>query len=378
MFRIFKNGHEKEHVFPYLLGDSITGIIFAVLWVLVMFYLAAAAPAIMYLPVLSVLFGLTALLYLGGKEGHLRGRAAYYTAYPFFVYGWVGMNWAVFAVTVQQGHLLYGMIGWMVLALIGVFVLVFPSFEAAGSSLGGLVLIPLAALWVSAVIYGVSDPFNGYYNTAVRVAVYTFRVFAVLLLAALITWLVMTVKELIDSKDTRVRAAGGLVMFVLGLPPVAALPLLSTMLGRLPLTAVLLGYYFVLALFSYRKGRHEPAPGAGFALLPLLLAWLCEAVHTWFAMDTAALLPLPAAGKSLGIFASNVGTFLADRIGAPSVDAFRALLDILFGWISHALSSLPGISLTPSGISDLSVIICGFFLLLLVMWAGTLIRDKTK
>lgn len=378
MFRIFRNGHDKENVFPYLLGDGIPGILFAVLGVLAMLYLAAAAPAAMYLPVLSVLFGLTALLYLGGKEGHLRGRAAYYTAYPFLVYGWAGMNWAVFAVTVQQGSLLYGMIGWMVLALIGVFVLVFPSFEAAGSSLGGLVLLPLAALWASAVIYGVSDPLNGYYNTAARLAVYTFRVFAVLLLAALVIWLVMTVKDLIDSKDTRIRAVGGLVMFVLGLPPAVALPLLSTMIGRLPLAGIVLGYFFILALLSYRKSRHEPAPGAGFALLPLLAAWLCSAVHTWLAMGTAALLPLPVAGKGLGLFAGSIGTFLADRIGAPSLEAFRALLDILLGWISRALSGLPGVSLAPSGISDLSVIVCGFFLLLLVMWAGTLIRDKIK
>ena len=87
MFRIFRSGYGNKDIVPYHFGDGVMFLVFGLVAVLMMFWLAVAAAPVMYLPMLAIQAGLLLLLYLGGEEGELRGKAAYYLAYPFFAYG---------------------------------------------------------------------------------------------------------------------------------------------------------------------------------------------------------------------------------------------------------------------------------------------------
>ena len=66
----------------------------------------------------------------------------------------------------------------------------------------------------------------------------------------------------------------------------------------------------------------------------------------------------------------------ADHVGGPLLASFGALLAPLFAWTDQLLRQHLGVDLTATGIPDLLVLVCGFFLILLVLWLGTLVRDK--
>ena len=373
MFRIFRSGYGINDIVPYHFGDGVMFLVFGLIAVLMMFWLAVAAAPVMYLPMLAILAGLLLLLYLGGEEGELRGKAAYYLAYPFFAYGWTGMCWAVFAASVPSVGLV-GLLGWIVLGAVGVFTLVIPSFEVAEHSIGGLVLIPLVVLWVSAIVFSIGDENNTYGRMASNLVLYTFRVFGVLLLLAAVVYLITTVKELIDNRNTRINTVGGFLMLLAGCLPLAAVPLLSTILSDMQLAALLLGLYFVIALLTCRsKG---PAPGAQFALLPVLLAWFMRALMPVVSAGKSPLVPLAAAGRIFGVLHADPCMYFAERIGGPSLEAFSAMTEKGLNWLLDLISTILGKSIPAFGLPDLFGMVLGFFLLLLVMWIGTLLREK--
>lgn len=376
MFRIFKSGYGVESILSYRLGDGVPGILFGIAAALLMLWMSLTSPGHMYLPFLSILAGLTVLLYLGGKAGELRGIAAFYTAYPLLVYGWTGMCWTVFAATDSSGNGVIGMMGWLVLAVVGVFVLVIPSFEAANSSIGGLVIIPLAALWISAIIFGLADDTNSYYQTASRIVTYTFHVFGIMMGVALICWLIMAVKTCIDHKDSIKNLLGSFLMFVLGCLPLMLVPLLSTILSGFLLAAGLLVYFLLLALVTYRRGGHGPMPGAQYAVLPVLLAWFARAVLPLTAVSDPSIVPIGAVGRVLSFCSHDWIASFADHVGGPLLASFGALLNAVFAWAGQLLHQYLGIDLAATGIPDLLVMVCGFFLILLVLWLGTMVRDK--
>ena len=376
MFRIFKSGYGVESILSYKLGDGVPGILFGIAAAVLMLWMAVTSAAYMYLPLLAILAGLTMLLYLGGKAGELRGIAAFYAAYPLLVYGWTGMCWTVFAATDSSGNGVIGMMGWLVLAVVGVFVLVIPSFEAANSSIGGLVIIPLAALWISAIIFGLADDTNSYYATACRIVTYTFHVFGIMMAVALICWLIMAVKTCIDHKDSIKNLLGSFLMFVLGCLPLMLVPLLSTILSSWMLAAGLLTYFLLLALATYRRGGHGPMPGAQYAILPVLLAWFARVVLPLTAVSDPSILPVGAVSRVLSFCSHDWIVSFADHVGGPLLASFGALLAPLFAWTEQLLRQHLGVDLAATGIPDLLVLVCGFFLILLVLWLGTLVRDK--
>ena len=373
MFKIFRSGYGIDSIVPYHFSDGVLFLVFGLVAVLMMFWLAVIAAPFMYLPMLAILTGLLLLLYLGGEEGQLRGKAAYYLAYPFFAYGWTGMCWAVFAATASSG-ILIGILGWIVLGAVGIFTLVLPSFEVAERSVGGLVLIPLVVLWVSAIIFSLGDDSNTYGHMASMLSLYTFRVFGALLLLAAAVYLITTVKELLDKRDARINAAGDFLMLLIGCLPLAAIPLLSTILSEIQLAALLLGLYFIIALLTYRHGK-GPAPGAQFVLLPVLLAWTAKGMMV-VSTGESPLVPVLAADKIFGIFHAAPCMYFAERIGGPSLEAFSTLTGKGMNWLLDMIAKVFGHTMQSFGLPDLFGMVLGFFLLLLVMWAGTFLREK--
>ena len=163
-------------------------------------------------------------------------------------------------------------------------------------------------------------------------------------------------------------------MLLAGCLPLATVPLLSTILSDMQLAALLLGLYFVIALLTCRsKG---PAPGAQFALLPVLLAWFMRALMPVVSAGESPLVPLAAAGRIFGVLHADPCMYFAERIGGPSLEAFSAMTEKGLNWLLDLISTILGKSIPAFGLPDLLGMVLGFFLLLLVMWIGTLLREK--
>jgi hypothetical protein len=186
----------------------------------------------------------------------------------------------------------------------------------------------------------------------------------------------MAVKTCIDHKDSIKNLLGSFLMFVLGCLPLMLVPLLSTILSGWMLAAGLLTYFLLLALATYRRGGHGPMPGAQYAILPVLLAWFARAVLPLTAVSDPSIVPISAVGRVLSFCSHDWIASFADHVGGPLLASFGALLNAVFAWAGQLLHQYLGIDLAATGIPDLLVLVCGFFLILLVLWLGTMVRDK--
>ena len=103
MFRIFRGYDGSLFMVPYEFGDELWGLGFLVIGIAIMVWLIAVSAGLMYLPLLAILAGVVLLMFMSSESGSgAKNISAYFFCFPFFAYGWTGMNWAMFAAAMPE------------------------------------------------------------------------------------------------------------------------------------------------------------------------------------------------------------------------------------------------------------------------------------
>lgn len=378
MFSIFKGWDGNWYMVPYSPYGGLAGYALLAVAILIMGWLIYISASLMYLPALAILAGIVLMLYMSqNASSDAINITTYLFCVPFFAYGWTGMNWAMFVAASQQNAEagIFAVIGWLISAMIGLLVFMLPATEICDSNAGGLIILPMIFLWISAILaFPDKNGPSKYLGAASTIVKYCFRVFGIMMIVCLIIYLVVTIKDLVKSEIARKDLASGAAMFVLGLIPAAAAWILGSFADPAIVAAIVLLVYAAIAFIAYDKKRKQSYPNAKFVVLPILLAWFANSVSN--VPENDLLVPLEGAKVVVGFFRSGPLQMLALNAGEPTLAGLEKIFGTVANLVVKLVLAIFDAHISEFGIPYMIVMILGFFAILLVYWLGTTIRNK--
>lgn len=357
MFKIFENWDGSFTIIPYEAGDDIWSMVFMAIFALLMGIMGVSMAGYMALPVLAIFAGAVILMYVKSTYSIL-------IAYPFFAYAWAEICFIITYVSFNKGLGLIGIMGWLLMAIAGFFVMVLP-FEM----IGAFVFFPVAMLWIASILMFLSESAA----TSEKWTLYAFRILGIIMLVGIVLSLVERCKEVSGSTSEQKNLINNGVSVLIGIGVVAAFSVFSYMFpGGVVMSFLLLAAMAGLA-FVLHIGN-DSFSITHYVFLPVLVCWIFKPIAYYEGIYT--IMHLEAADKLLSIGDSSMMQYLATRFAAPTLSGFSLILGRILGFIINLFLRLFDTSLPPFVMPESFAIPFGFMALYFAARLGINLRRK--
>ena len=357
MFKIFENWDGSFTIIPYEFSDDIWSMVFMGIFVLLMGILGVSMAEYMALPVLAIFAGAVVLMYV-------KSSYSIVVAYPFFAYAWAEICFIITYVSFNKGLGLIGLMGWLLMAIAGVFVLILP-FEA----IGAFVFFPLTMLWIASMLMFLSESAA----TSEKWTLYAFRILGIIMLVGIVLSLVERCKAVSRSNGEQKNLINNCVSLLIGIGVVAVFSVFSYLFpGGVVMSFLLLAAMAGLA-FVFKIGN-DSFSITHYVFLPVLVCWIFKPIAYHEGIHT--IMYLEAADKLLSIGDSSMMQFLATRFAAPTLSGFSIVFSRILGFIINLFLRLFDSSLPPFVMPESFALPFGFVALCFATSLGINLRQK--
>ena len=361
MFRIFENWDGSFTVMPFDPADSLIGLVFGFVFVLLMSIVAGYASLYMTLPVVALYISVLIDMYIPSE-------ASVYISYPFAAYAWGGTCYAIMEATRVHGLGLLGLAGWLIMAIAGIVLLIIPLGERTESEIiPFLAVIPLGMLWIGAILYGLADAENGYYSVSSNLCKYAFRIFGIMMLAGLAYFFYLTARRSFRTGSAS-NATGSFFNLLLGCALIAGASFVSSIAEDMYSALFVL---LALAAMSFILRGSKKLSLNGYSVLPAAICLIAQPFSTGSSADD--ILPLSAADHIRDLFQTEFFSMLADRFTLPFLRGLDRAVSTLLRVMINLVLRIFDTSVPSFSIPLLIMTAVAFILMCLAAGAG-----KTK
>ena len=365
MFQIFENWDGSFTVIPYEPGDDIWSLLFMGVFVLLMGVLGSYSAEYMALPILAIFAGVVISMYVNSPYSLL-------VAYPFFAYGWAATCYVILYVSVRTNIGLVGLMGWVLMAIVGILVLIVPLAEYLGGA-GMLVFIPLTMLWISSMLFSMQDSDNNYGVISQKWTLYAFRILGIVMLIGLVVALVGRFREVAGSEKEQNIFFSNIVSTAVGIGIIAVFSVFSYLIpGGIVMSFLLLAVLAALAFVL--KVNNGSFSITHYVFLPVLICWIYKPVV--YQEGIYRIMTLNAADKILDIGETPMMHFLADRFAAPTLSGFTMILSKILGFLINLILRIFDSSVPAFVMPEAFALPFGFFAMCLATSLGIILRQK--
>ena len=368
MFRLFEDWDGSFIIIregPY---DGLWSLLFMGFFVLLMCVLGSYAVPYMTLPLLAVYAGMVISMYVKSSWSLL-------VAYPFFAYGWAAACYVITYVTIEYNLGLIGLIGWLVMAIVGIFLLMIPLGEVHEyvGGFGNFFMIPLAMLWIASLLFSLQDSDNNFNVISQKWTLYAFRMLGITMLIALVAALVERIREVARSETEQKDLFNNIVSTAVGIGIVAGFSIFSYLIpGGIVMSLLLLAVLAALAFaLKTDKGSFSIT---SYAFLPVLVCWIFKPVV--YQESIYRIMYLQAADKVLDIGNVPLMHYLADRFASPTLAGFTMILSKILNFLINLFLRIFDSSLQAFVLPEIIAIPFGFLAMCLAVSLGMTFKQK--